>query len=101
MSRTSQALITAEGFRLYDHLLEHLPEACGLEDGDCAIYWYARGQVMSYQGEGLIQWCDGWQDQFYGEPHELLEWIDGFEKWVATNLTTLKGIERMAALLSW
>ena len=99
MSRTSQALITAEGFRLYDHLLEH----CGLEDGDLVIYWYARaqGQRQNYQGEGLMQWCDGWQDQYYGEPDELLEWIDEFQKWVATNLTTLKGIERMAAHISW
>ena len=101
MSMTSQSLITAEGFRLYDHLLEHLPKACGLEDGDLVIYWYARAQGQNYQGEGLMQWCDGWQDQYCGEPDNLLEWIDEFHKWVATHLTTLKGIERMAALLSW
>src|ERR1035441_4539447 len=87
-----------EKFRLYDHLVG-LARERGLKDGDFVIYRYAQAQGSNYQGESLVQWCEGWQDQYHGEPDELQAWIEGFQKWLARNLDTLRAIEKLSGNL--
>ena len=98
MSATIRAEIMEEGFSLYDHLVR-LARTCGLRDGDFVIYRYADAQGSNYQGESLVQWCDGWQDQYHGEPDELVEWIEGFQKWVTKNQESFAAIESLSANL--
>ena len=98
MNATIQAAVMEKDFRLYDYLCV-LARIRGLRDDDCVIYRYARAQGSNYQGESLVQWCEGWQDQYHGEPDELVEWIEAFQRWLTKNLDTLAAMERLAANL--